>query len=81
MEVTELMNTSIEFNQLDNHVATLMRQIDSLRSENKALQRQVHKIIKERDAMLVQKQRATTQIKTLMSRIKSLISKEKECLL
>ena len=70
MEVTELMNSTVELNQLESTVDRLMRTIEQLAADNKALRRQVHSVIRERDAVLAQKQRTVTQIKHLFHKVK-----------
>jgi|GEM_PF-3381399 len=81
MEVTEIMNTSIELNQLESKVDTLIGMLEKLQSENKALHARVHKVMQERDTVLMQKQHAISQVKELISQVNALISKEKECVL
>ena len=69
MEVVEFMNGSAEVNQLELCVDRLMRTIEQLTEDNKALRRQVHNVIKERDAVYTQKQRAVLQLKQLNQQI------------
>ena len=70
MEVIEFMNGSVEVNQLELSVDRLMRTIEQLTEDNKALRRQVHNVIKERDAVSAQKQRAILQLKQLIQKVK-----------
>tara|TARA_B100001093_G_scaffold431698_2_gene427846 strand:- start:1063 stop:1296 length:234 start_codon:yes stop_codon:yes gene_type:complete len=70
MEVVEFMNGSAEVNQLELCVDRLMRTIEQLTEDNKALRRQVHNVIKERDAVSTQKQRAVLQLKQLIQKVK-----------
>ena len=70
MEVVEFMNSSAEVNQLELCVDRLMRTIEQLTEDNKALRRQVHNVIKERDAVSTQKQRAVLQLKQLIQKVK-----------
>ena len=70
MEVIEFMNGSVEVNQLELSVDRLMRTIEQLTEDNKALRRQVHNVIKERDAVSAQQQRAILQLKKLIQKVK-----------
>ena len=70
MEVTELMNSSVELNQLESYVDRFMRTVEQLTEDNKALRKQVYNVIKERDAVSAQKQRAVLQLKHLIQKVK-----------